>query len=576
MRFEITGHWKDGFEHDGLLYCAQRIEEMLMVYTSHIYKVPVYNSFLLAYEYLTVFSLVESETIDKAHLSNIMNEFLSAFTTDEIIKEHFSQAQIDSYLPALKGSSIQLQRRTMDYIIHLLDEYPNWCLEYISKAVQNPREKKLIEKALRAFLPTYIWLGYHPQYIYTKCKRFFDNSEIDNVDVINDFLKAFNRIEKDYTIYFVVDKKINKFKTILESRLNISFEQDDYSRQLDFDPSKQICLNICNSALDANGAANYAFNAFDLFVRYFRFLGNRNSELCGDKCLVRDSNDNVLKVYFGPKRYFYSRDYDDSTLGKKSESVINELIEKTSNNDLYKIDKLIKSHNSALLCSDINNSFLNLWSVLEIVCIDDCESNASKIKHIIDSIVPILKRNYFRVIFGELHDYLKANLKTDSYRDLLNKISEDGSDDYKIACLVLLEKYEDLLNNAYDMLKDYPLIRSRISQLNEDVFKKKRKYKSELERYGQRLTWHIQRLYRVRNGIIHSGEPDDNIVFLVEHLHSYVDEVVLDVIERMTREHSVGSISNVILDAQLHIERIEKSYDNDESFSSADIDFLFE
>ena len=39
MRFEIIGQWKDGYEHDGLLYCAQRIEEMLMNYTSHLYKV---------------------------------------------------------------------------------------------------------------------------------------------------------------------------------------------------------------------------------------------------------------------------------------------------------------------------------------------------------------------------------------------------------------------------------------------------------------------------------------------------------------------------------------------------------
>jgi hypothetical protein len=33
MRFEITGQWEKEFEHDGMLYCAQRIEEMLMIYT---------------------------------------------------------------------------------------------------------------------------------------------------------------------------------------------------------------------------------------------------------------------------------------------------------------------------------------------------------------------------------------------------------------------------------------------------------------------------------------------------------------------------------------------------------------
>lgn len=40
MRFEITGQWKDGYEQDALLYCAQRMEEMLMNYTSRTRKHP--------------------------------------------------------------------------------------------------------------------------------------------------------------------------------------------------------------------------------------------------------------------------------------------------------------------------------------------------------------------------------------------------------------------------------------------------------------------------------------------------------------------------------------------------------
>ena len=64
MRFEITGRWEKEFEHDGMLYCAQRIEEMLMIYTSHLYKVPMYNTFLLAYEFMLVYYTVEPKSID--------------------------------------------------------------------------------------------------------------------------------------------------------------------------------------------------------------------------------------------------------------------------------------------------------------------------------------------------------------------------------------------------------------------------------------------------------------------------------------------------------------------------------
>lgn len=126
------------------------------------------------------------------------------------------------------------------------------------------------------------------------------------------------------------------------------------------------------------------------------------------------------------------------------------------------------------------------------------------------------------------------------------------------------------------MLEDYPLIRSRISQLFEDVFKNKKKLVMELNRYEQRINWHIQRLYRVRNSIIHSGNQNDNMVFLVEHLHSYVDELIMDLIDRMTRQQSLGFVANVLLDAQVFIATLNKQLSSEECFTPDDIKKLLQ
>ena len=61
------------------------------------------------------------------------------------------------------------------------------------------------------------------------------------------------------------------------------------------------------------------------------------------------------------------------------------------------------------------------------------------------------------------------------------------------------------------------------------------------------------------------------MVSLVEHLHSYVDEVVLDIIDRMTREQRLGSVANVLLDAQFYIDTINKECAKDDVFSASDI-----
>lgn len=159
---------------------------------------------------------------------------------------------------------------------------------------------------------------------------------------------------------------------------------------------------------------------------------------------------------------------------------------------------------------------------------------------------------------------------------LIKEVSEEGSEEYKIACLVSLQKYEETRKKAYAILTEYPLIRSRISQLYEDVFKKKKKLLLELNRYEQRIVWHIQRLYRVRNSIIHSGNQNENMVSLVEHLHSYVDELILDLINRMTCSQSLGTVANILLDAQVFIENINKQFNSDDGFTSDDIIMLLQ
>lgn len=576
MRFEITGRWEKEFEHDGMLYCAQRIEEMLMIYTSHLYKVPMYNTFLLAYEFMLVYSTVETKSIDQSHLKNIMEEFIDSFSSDIIVKQHFSQSQVKYFVSRLTGSNLPEQRKIMHYLIHAMSDYPNWCIDVLKNVVAKPKEKKNIEKALRSYVPMIIGMDYHPQAVYKECKKVFSKCHINSLDALDTFLDKFTGADIEYTVYLSVDKKIEKFKKILESRLGISFTQDECSKELHYDANSQICVSLSESALDVNGAAMRAYERFNLFMKYYKFLGNRDQEWCGDRCLVKDADNNMSFPYIGSERYFYSQDYDDTTLGHNSERVITKLLENAGQNDFFKIDKLIRAHNTALSSRDINNAFLNLWSMIEIIGVDEFGGDTSKIKQVIKNIVPVLKRNYVKRIVEELHDYLKANLQIDDYNAMIKAIIEEGSDEYKIACLVSLSKYEETRKKVYIMLKNYPLLRSRISQLSEDVFKKKKELLTELNRYGQRLIWHIQRLYRVRNSIIHSGEPEKSMVYLVEHLHSYVDEVLLDIIERMTRSCSLGTIANVLLDAQLFMDTIEKEYTKDEEFQPCDIKMIMD
>ncbi|MCR5767284.1 MAG: hypothetical protein K6G45_02195 [Lachnospiraceae bacterium] len=574
MRFEITGQWKDGYEHDGILYCAQRMEEMLMNYTSHLYKVPVYNSFLLCGEYLRSYDLVKESTIDPSHLINILEEFIDAFSTDVVIKKRFSSDDVQHFISKLKGSSLPEQRKVMYYIYHLMAAYPVWASETLRDSVFNPKEKKKIEKSIRSYLPMIIGLGYQPFHIYKFTKKYFQDKTIDDFQCFESFLNHFDGTDIEYIVYFAVKKKVKTFKSILKKRLSISFIQDEFSKKLQFDHRKYICISMHSNALDPNGAALKAYTFFNIFMRYYKFLGNREEDWCWNLALVKDPDGIIDYPHLKPNRYFVSRDYDDQTLGKNSERIISKLLENSAGNDFFTIDKIISTHNTALESHDARNAFLNLWSIIEIIGVYD--HTDSKIKEILRSVIPVLKRNYVNCVIEELHDYLKANIDQKDYNRVLSSMKLNGSEEFKISCLLILPEYEQSRKETYQCLEHYPLIRSRISQLNEDVFKTKRKFIVELQRYEQRLTWHIQRLYRVRNAIIHSGDTDDNLKALVEHLHSYVDEIIFEIIDRLTQDNSLGSISNVLMDAQVFIENLEKDWGKkNDPFTLADVQKMF-
>ena len=141
MRFKVNGNWKDGFSHDGILYCAQRIEEMLMFFTSHLYKAPVLNTYLLIEEFITTYGLVKSGTIHESYLKIILDEFCDSLKNDIVIKEHFSASQIEYFSQHLNELSQENQEKFMVYLFHKFGSYPIWCGETVKKYANQEKDK---------------------------------------------------------------------------------------------------------------------------------------------------------------------------------------------------------------------------------------------------------------------------------------------------------------------------------------------------------------------------------------------------------------------------------------------------
>ena len=568
-KYEITGTWKDDFKHDGMLYFAQRIEEMLDHSTTHIYKVPVLNTNLLVKEYLATVSLVEKDIVHKDHLKHIMEEFKDSFMKDVVIKEHLSEKRINDILNKINESSEYDQQQIMKYVLSCLSDYNNWAKEYLSQYVRVEKEKKKIEAGLRCYLPGLISAGYSKEYIYYYSKKFFSSSTISSLDDLDFFLSRFDFKDRTYQVQMVIDKNATKFEEILNKRLNTYFVDGKLTKHFQYDTKKYIVITSDIDALDERKAAELMWEKVSLFFRYYKFVGDKIDSILLNKCVVEDDTGKKTVIELNQNSFSFGYNIDDDVFfGEFSESLITTLLN-YAHCSFDKIDKCVRLHNSAIESNELKNGFLNLWSIFEIICVT---KNESKIVEIEDTVLPILGKDYISIILNDIRFSLRVCLSEEDYGEWMTKF-EDEIEIISIAKLILLKENEEIRKDLYSKLKEYPLIRSRISQMSEQ-YNNKADMLKDVERFKKRLKWHLRRLYRTRNAIIHSGEEPANIKLLGEHLHSYVDELLYEIILRLTYNVRLNSIENVLVDIELAIHDIMGELNNKGEFSEENIKII--
>lgn len=285
-----------------------------------------------------------------------------------------------------------------------------------------------------------------------------------------------------------------------------------------------------------------------------------------NKCMVKSSKDDYAFVDLKVQRYNFPEHKSTEKSSELSELMITALLI-NAKHSFNVIDKVISLHNTALENIDLSNGFLNLWSILEVLFVSD--KDRSKINEIERKLIPILKKEYIIMLFKDLDANLKDNLPIEQYNEIINSI--EGSDNkYKITALITLDEYSELRKKLYVYLSNYPLLRSRIAQMNS-LCDHRKHFLIDVERFTRRITWHLIRLYRTRNSIIHSGDIPNNLKSLGEHLHSYVDVCIWEILVSLISDKHLCSIDNVLIDEMLQIERILKELSIKEKFTKDDL-----
>ena len=553
--------WNNDYKSDGILYFVQRVIEMLDYETIDIFRAPLLNTSRLIIEYLQLV-----DTSAKQHYINeVLNELKVSLENDIVLQYKLTDERITQILDAInkdtdKKSIIEYLRRSI--VPHYLD----WCVEYLRHIVPQNKPKQKIERAVRCYIPELLKCGYNREDIYYTFKEAL-SSEKDPVKMFDNLLTAYDSTPQEFSVYLSLHNEVLTFKNVIVENLSCSLDDDGNFKKLNTRNNYSVIKLPPIKAMSMTSAVELSLARINTFLHFYQFFGNYSNKLIQNSALVISSQGIERIIYTNKDKYNSIEDDDQTRTGELAKVVISKLY-KTSRQSIPELQKILKLHNRAISNNGLENGFLNLWSILEITCVND--PDASKIEQVITKLIPILKLKYLICVFEHLSSNLKKITEEKLLKETLRAITEGTTGAEKIAYLTLCPQYSTTLDAYADHLQAYPVIRTRLLNLHDDYFEHRRAMFNYIERYAQRVSWHLYRIYRARNAITHNGKCPRDIKDLGEHLHAYVDCLLEEILVKMCMG-SLEKTSSVFVDSSLYLNSIEKYLKADEPFDEKGI-----
>lgn len=569
MKYWIPTHWSDSFDHEGLLFFAQKIQEMLFHFSSDIHRVPVHNTATLIHEFFITYKEIKSGTVKNYQLTPIFEEIRNSFSSNKVLIDNLGDEFVVAVSKQLNNCSENNYYNLVNYISGIISShYLEWTISYLKKHIPYGNHKTEIEYGIRSWLPEIIMRGYSAEYIYNYLKSLVER-EISSLDDLNDFFDRFNFEKRTYRVYFQISDIINIYVETLHERLDLNFEDDGHFNLINQKRHHILCYFEIE-ALDYYCAISHAYHKINLFFRYYRFISNKRNYLLYKFGAVLECDSE--QIYYLPilPTGFKSIEMPQEEVRPYLIDTIILGVQKHHRDGMDRLNKAIELHNSALRQQLPKDGFINLWSALEVLCPQ--ENNTSKLDSILYAALPILQNDYFATVFESIFSDLKDNLSEQDFTNLMSRIECSG-DSEKTAALCLLPEYKQLREECFALLKDMPLIRHKIYSLY--IMRKNKKALFDIStRYCLRVKWHFYRLYRARNAIVHSGAKPQQIQILGEHLHSYIDSIMTEIAVKLAAYPTLPNIHSIFVDTNFLVNSKKSYFSANNAVTLDDIRFL--
>ncbi len=176
----------------------------------------------------------------------------------------------------------------------------------------------------------------------------------------------------------------------------------------------------------------------------------------------------------------------------------------------------------------IGTRFINSWVALEALV----RQSGSVIGDLKRYVPPLLCSRYvYRLLSNFLDDCQRCNVKPKAQFDL---DLSPGRRQEAVRRLLRVLRDPKERESLFGLCSSHDLLELRARHLAGQL-KNGATVAVLLSNHATQVGWHLQRIYRLRNAIVHSGETLPFVVPCMRHLEEYVRTVLLEVIARLLR-----------------------------------------
>ncbi|GAA4019593.1 hypothetical protein GCM10022280_19380 [Sphingomonas swuensis] len=374
-------------------------------------------------------------------------------------------------------------------------------------------------------------------------------------DVVKQFTRQFSLTKKKFKVIYLVNRpladilKVDSDWSIVEEEQLPEHAKKQIKDWGEVRPADMVIAQSEVAAADPFSATVQAFLALDqakaITVLQVEQEENRHSDFSYVYLAKSARSGTALRMYHdvpGVKKV------DSIVSGhsrRSSQKIISNLQKSFSESSRERIARAMATANVISESRQDEVSLISLWSTIEILLGDPPDFD-SRISHFLKLLVPLVVVRYHRRIFAALHDQITVTYPK-SFQAIVRKlkIETTGTSHTLFAKLMLLPEHEALRMEVIGLLGENPLLRHRLGRV-QGQYRTPREALKTVQGHASRVEWHLNRIYRTRNTLVHAGENPPYTESLVQNTLEYFRSAVLNIIRVGSKSPCDADLDQVI------------------------------